>query len=86
MTPRQKAKELTQKFEEYVRRFNEDEPRLDCMKECALIVCDEMINDWVIRFKELIEERKLKLTLDEMIERSNAIKFYNEVKQEIKQI
>lgn len=45
MTQREKAKELFDKYVDYVRMYNDDIPRLDMQKQCALIAVDEIIND-----------------------------------------
>jgi hypothetical protein len=43
MTPKEKAKELFDKYEYFVRMYNDDTPRLDMQKQCALIAVDEII-------------------------------------------
>jgi hypothetical protein len=44
MTPQEKAKELFDKYEYFVRMYNDDTPRLDMQKQCALIAVDEILN------------------------------------------
>ena len=44
MRPREKAKELFDKYVDYVRIYNDDTPRLDMQKQCALIAVDEILN------------------------------------------
>jgi hypothetical protein len=70
MTPKQKAKKLFDKYEYYVRMYNDDTPRLDMQKQCALIAVDEMLS-----FMFLSEN-----------ENSFWINFYNKVKQEIEKL
>ena len=43
MTPKEKARELFDKYEYFVRMYNDDTPRLDMQKQCALIAVDEII-------------------------------------------
>lgn len=45
MTPQEKAKELVDKYVDYVRMYNDDTPRLDMQKQCALIAVDEMLKE-----------------------------------------
>ena len=45
MTPKEKAKELFDKYEDYVRVYNDDTPRTDMQKQCALIAVDEILNN-----------------------------------------
>ena len=44
MTPKEKAKELFDKYEYFVRMYNDDTPRLDMQKQCALIAVDEILS------------------------------------------
>jgi len=93
MTPKEKAKELINKFNFETKqseiindiilgdisvKFKEHQ-----LKKCALILCDEFVNDWIIRFDELKQEQKLNITIDQMIEKSKTVKFWQQVKQEI---
>ena len=57
MTPKEKAKELVDKFEPYVIRYTQDDvvgyldqetPILEYQKQCALIAVDEIIGQWEI--------------------------------------
>lgn len=43
MTPQEKAKELFDKYAYFVRMYNDDTPRIDMQKQCALIAVDEII-------------------------------------------
>jgi hypothetical protein len=43
-TAKEKAKELFDKYEYYVRIYNDDTPRLDMQKQCALIAVDEILS------------------------------------------
>ena len=54
-------------------------------KKFALIVVDEIINDWINNFKKLKEDEtiKIKHSLNEMMALSHSIKYWNEVKREI---
>ena len=54
-------------------------------KKCALIVVDEIINDWINNFKKLKEDEtmEIKHSLNEMMELSHSMKYWKEVKQEI---
>ena len=70
MTPKEKAKELFDKYVDYVRMYNDDTPRLDMQKQCALIAVDEMLD-----FMFLSEN-----------ENSFWINYYNKVKQEIQNL
>jgi len=54
MTPKEKAKQLVDKFEPYVIRYTQDDvvgylseetPILEYQKQCALIAVDEIINN-----------------------------------------
>jgi len=83
MTPKEKAKQLVDKFEPYVIRYTQDDvvgylseetPILEYQKQCALIAVDELIEE----LEELLEGD----------ERPGAgvyylWKYYQEVKQEI---
>jgi hypothetical protein len=52
MTPKEKAKELVDKFFEYTHRVKWDidknkwEHNFDQSKQCALIAVDEILNNW----------------------------------------
>jgi len=57
MTPKEKAKELVDKFEPYVIRYTQDDvvgylfeetPILEYQKQCALIAVEEIIGQWEI--------------------------------------
>ena len=54
-------------------------------KKFALIVVDEIINDWINNFKKLKEDEtiEIKHSLNEMMELSHSMKYWKEVKQEI---
>ena len=54
-------------------------------KKFALIVVDEIINNWINNFKKLKEDEtiEIKHSLNEMMELSHSMKYWNEVKQEI---
>ena len=94
MTPKLKAKELVNRYKQ-VEIYDTNEPDFYCKikdvtsfnytaKQCALIVVDEIINDWINNLKKLKEEEiTIKHSLDEMMALSHSIKYWNEVKQEI---
>ena len=72
MTPKEKAKELVDKFEPYVIRYTQDDvvgyleqetPILEYQKQCALIAVDEII--WLLNNNQI------------------DIDYYQQVKQEI---
>lgn len=46
MTPKEKAKELVEKFKEYVYvdYTHDEQPSLECQKQCALIAVDEILS------------------------------------------
>ena len=78
MTPKEKAKELVDKFEPYVIRYTQDDvvgyldqetPILEYQKQCALIAVDE-----------IIKETKLH---DKTIYQHGRTAYWQEVKQEI---
>ncbi len=50
MTPKEKAEELFDKYVDYVRMYNDDTPRLDMQKQCALIAVDELIKETAKKF------------------------------------
>ena len=85
MTPKEKAKELFDKFEYYVRIYNDDTPRLDMQKQCALIAVDEIIKQenvivpqLIKIIKTLMEKRKLNESF-----KSDVNIYWKEVKKEI---
>ena len=57
-------------------------------KQCALIVVDEIINNWINNFKKLKEDEtiEIKHSLNEMMELSHSMKYWKEVKQEIEKL
>jgi hypothetical protein len=87
MTSKEKAQELVDSYR--IILMNEDTEcgnEILCTliaKQCALIAVDEIIKDWINRFKELKEEQKIKHSLDEMIALSSSINYWNDVKHEI---
>ena len=44
MIPEEKAKELFDKYEYFVRMYNDDTPRKDMQKECALIAVNLVLS------------------------------------------
>lgn len=79
MTPKEKAFELLEKFSDYVQKDNcigDEEERLECKKQCALIVVAE------------IYELKLKIGahLEEFEDKTNWYSYWEEVRTEIESV
>jgi hypothetical protein len=79
MTPKEKAKELVDKFEPYVIRYTQDDvvgylseetPILEYQKQCALIAVDEIIDSFTIKNYSDV----------------NNYEYWNEVKTEIENL
>ena len=77
MTPKEKAKELVERFRPYVRESCEESSREEKMKQCALICIDEIINN------PALSNREYKGWDNNPIQYK---KFWQEVKQEIKKM
>ena len=82
MTPKEKAQELLEKMY-FSRRYKEGEDYIPEQawihaKECALIAVDE-----ILQFENKIH---WSYTHDELIEKTKTIKFWAEVKQQIKKL
>ncbi len=88
MTPKEKAKELMDKFFEFNHNVkwdsdnNEWTHNYDKAKQCALIAVDEVINMFSGVHKKLIEIDML----EGNVEQTATYKFWQEVKQEIEQL
>jgi hypothetical protein len=77
MTPKQKAKELVEKYEKYIfNRFTTDEDWVKCV-ECALIAVDEIIE---------IEPYKRRFILFEKARFNDQTQYWKEVKEEIEKL
>ena len=77
MTPKEKAKELLNKFIPHTRVFHEVlgwEDYIDSAKQCSVIAVDEIISLMIKFHNRHIEDN------------SNEIIFWEEVKQEIKKL
>ena len=93
MTAKEKADELFWKYrpiiagKQFVTGLVLMSEAKELTKQCALIVVDEIINDWINKLKKLKDETiEIKHSLDEMMELSHSIKYWNEVKQEIEKL
>lgn len=84
MTPQEKANELVAKMEKNFQYFASREIAI----QHALIAVDEIINVWINSFKELKEDEtmEIKHSLNEMMELSHSMKYWNKVKQEIQKL
>jgi hypothetical protein len=77
MTPKEKAKELVEKYEKYIfNRFTTDEDWVKCV-ECALIAVDEIIE---------IEPYKRRFILFEKARFNDQTQYWKEVKEEIEKL
>jgi len=76
MTPKEKAKELVNKYEYFVRMYNDDTPRKDMQKKCALIAVDEI--------QQIIKD--LSSCKDRFIYIIDEMNYWIEVKQEIEKL
>ena len=80
MTPKEKAKELVEKFIPYTRVFHEVlgwEDYIDSAKQCALIAVDEIINS---NYKNTLNDLGYRYTVNELND------YWQEVKQEIEKL
>lgn len=82
MIPKEKAKELTDKY------FNVGDQEFDYSKEFALIAVDEIIKERYFHNEHYKQNSKLKYHIEiELAERLEATRnYWNEVKHEIEQL
>ena len=72
MTPKEKAKELLEKFMQPIDKLHKYPMCFDTAKQCALIAVNEVLNDdWYITTLEDLAERR---------------KYWRQVKQEIEKL
>jgi len=91
MSVKEKAEEL---FNKYCLAIKTDETdsgyftNVLYAKQCALIAVDEIINNWINNFKKLKKDEtiEIKHSLDEMMQLSHSMKYWQEVKQEIEKL
>lgn len=82
MEAREKAKELFDKYEDYVRVYNDDTPRLDMQKQCALIAVDEMLGEY-----QSMSDLESKIVInDEVRYIVHQLQYWMLVKQEIQNL
>jgi len=77
MTPKEKARELRDKF-----YFAKDEEGYDASKQCALIAVDEMLNMFINIHSNFIELNIIKGKVEE----TATYEFLNEVKKELENL
>jgi response regulator of citrate/malate metabolism len=88
MTPKEKAEDILDKCYEVEVESVYFGVNHYLAKKFALIVVDEIINNWINNFKKLKKDEtiEIKHSLDEMMELSHSMKYWNEVKQEIEKL
>ena len=94
MTPKEKAEDLFWKYrpiiagKQFVTGLVLMSEAKELTKQCALIAVDEIINNWINNFKKLKKDEtiEIKHSLDEMMQLSHSMKYWQEVKQEIEKL
>jgi NTP pyrophosphatase (non-canonical NTP hydrolase) len=85
MTPKEKAKELIDKFEEYSSDSGiQIGDELYDAKQCALIACDEIHEALKQTFHQV--HKKTEMTPDLYLSESIAVHYYHDVKLEIEKL
>ena len=88
MTPKEKAEDILDKCYEVEVESVYFGVNHYLAKKFALIVVDEIINNWINNFKKLKKDEtiEIKHSLDEMMQLSHSMKYWQEVKQEIEKL
>ncbi len=77
MTPKEKARELRDKF-----YFAKDEEGYDAENKCAIIAVDEMLNMWINIHSDFIKMYMIKGKVEE----TATYEFLNQVKKELENL
>ena len=79
---KEKAKELFDKYVDYVRMYNDDTPRLDMQKQCALIAVKEML----VEYQSMSDLESILVVEGQVLSVIDKLVYWMEVKQEINKL
>ena len=82
MTPKEKAKELVEKYENYVNNFFTNLISLDYQKKCALIAVEEIL----IEYQSMSDTDSIIYIENEITYVIHKLVYWQEVKQEIEKL